>query len=324
MGIELASTKALQRNEWLAFRRRGIGGSDAAKVLGISRWGGPLTVYMDKLGLLPPEEEQSEAAYWGTTLEDVVAREFVRRTGLRVRRRNAIMYHPDHPWMIANVDRVIVGSNQGLECKTVSAFKADEWRDDEVPDAYYIQCQHYMAVMGWDSCFIAALIGGQRFLVKEILRNDEEIAGLIEAERQFWYGNVVLGIPPLAGMFDDMGALYPAQTGEALEAPTEADLQIARALFETREKIRPLEDEKVALENILKSRIGEGAGIEGVATWKQAASRVAVDWEGLAMSLNPSREQIEAHTAVKAGTRRFSFKFKPLGLGASDGDVGGA
>ena len=324
MGIELVSTKELQRNEWLAFRRRGIGGSDAAKVLGLSRWGGPLTVYLDKTGYLPPEEEPSEAAYWGTTLEDVVATEFVRRTGLRVRRRNAIMYHPDHPWMIANVDRVIVGSNRGLECKTVSAFKADEWRGDEIPDAYYIQCQHYMAVMGWDACFIAALIGGQRFLVKEILRNDEEIAGLIEAERQFWLGNVVLGIPPLAGMFDDMGALYPAQTGESLEPPTEEDLRVARELFDVREKIRPLEDEKVALENILKSRIGESAGIEGVATWKQAASRVAVDWEGLAMSLNPSREQIEAHTAVKAGTRRFLFKFKPLGLGASDGDVGGA
>lgn len=311
MVIELVSTKALPRDEWLSLRRRGIGGSDAAKVLGLSRWGGPLTVYLDKTGDLPPEEEPSEAAYWGTTLEDVVAMEFVRRTGLRVRRRNAIMYHPDHPWMIANVDRVIVGSNRGLECKTVSAFKADEWRDDEVPDAYYLQCQHYMAVMGWNSCFIAALIGGQRFLVKEILRNDEEIAGLIEAERQFWYGNVVLGIPPLAGMFDDMGALYPSQAGEALEAPTEADLQIARALFETREKLSALEDEKVALENILKSRIGESAGIEGVATWKQSAPKATVDWEGLARSMNPTREQIEEHTTLKAGMRRLLFKFKP-------------
>jgi putative phage-type endonuclease len=324
MGIERLSTKALPHDEWLALRRRGIGGSDAAKVLGISRWGGPLTVYMDKLGLLPPEEEQSEAAYWGTTLEEVVAREFTRRSGLRVRRKNAIVHHKNYPWMIANVDREVVGTNKGLECKTVSAYKADEWTGDEVPDAYYIQCQHYMAVMEWESCYIAALVGGQRFVFKEILRNDEEINFIIDAERLFWEDHVVPRIPPLAGLFDDAGELFPSQTGDDLETPTDEDLLVAREMYEIREKLKPLEDEKMRLEAYLKTRIGERAGLDGVATWKQAASRVAVDWEGLAMSLNPSREQIEAHTAVKAGTRRFSFKFKPLGLGASDGDVGGA
>ena len=127
-GVIVTKTDVLDRHGWLSIRRKGIGGSDAAKVLGLSKWGGPLTVFLDKTGRLPMEDDEpSEAAYWGTTLEDVVAREFSKRTGLRVQRRNAMFHHPDHPWMIANVDRVIVGSNRGLECKTVSAFKADEW-----------------------------------------------------------------------------------------------------------------------------------------------------------------------------------------------------
>jgi len=263
-GVALARTDAISRAEWLALRRKGIGGSDAAKVLGLSRWGGPLTVYLDKTGILPPDDgEPSEAAYWGTALEDVVAREFARRTGLRVRRRNALCCHPDHPRMIANVDREIVGANKGLECKTVSAYKADEWRGDEVPDAYYLQCQHYMAVMGWESCFIAALIGGQRFVAKEIPRNDEEIRALIEAEMRFWAEHVEAGVPPLPGLGDDVAALYPAQTGEDLLPATEEDLARVGRLVEVR------------------------AAMDG---------------------LTEEREQIEAHTALKEGARRFLLK----------------
>jgi len=237
-----------------------------------------------------------------------VAREFARRTGLRVRRRNALCCHPDHPRMIANVDREIVGANKGLECKTVSAYKADEWRGDEVPDAYYLQCQHYMAVMGWESCFIAALIGGQRFVAKEIPRNDEEIRALIEAEMRFWAEHVEAGVPPLPGLGDDVAALYPAQTGEDLLPATEEDLARVGRLVEVRAAIDGLTEEREQIEAALKARIGAGGGIEGVATWRQSAPRMVVDWEALALSLEPTREQIEAHTALKEGARRFLLK----------------
>jgi len=306
----ICSTKSITREDWLNLRRRGIGGSDAAKVLGISRWGGPLTVYMDKLGLLPLEEEQSEAAYWGTTLEEVVAREFTRRSGLRVRRKNAIVHHKNYPWMIANVDREVVGANKGLECKTVSAYKADEWTGDEVPDAYYIQCQHYMAVMEWESCYIAALVGGQRFVSKEIRRNEDEIRMLIAAERDFWEKHVLAKIPPSAGMFDDVGELFGSQESEDMIPAEEKDLLVARSLAETKKAIHELEDEKAMMENYLKGRIGEHAGLDGVATWRQAASKASINWEALAMSMNPSRDQIEAHTELKKGVRRFLLRIK--------------
>lgn len=310
MSPVICSTKSLTREDWLILRRRGIGGSDAAKVLGISRWGGPLTVYMDKLWLLPPEEEQSEAAYWGTTLEEVVAREFTRRSGLRVRRKNAIVHHPDYPWMIANVDREVVGTNKGLECKTTSAFNAAEWTGDDVPDAYYLQCQHYMAVMEWESCYIAALVGGQRFVSKEIRRNEDEIRMLIAAEKDFWEKHVMAKIPPGGGMFDDVGELFGSQESEDMIPAEEKDLLVARSLAETKKTIHELEDEKAMMENYLKGRIGNHAGIEGVATWRQTASKAAINWEALARSINPSRDQIEAHTELKKGVRRFMLRIK--------------
>jgi putative phage-type endonuclease len=117
---------------------RGIGGSDAAKVLGISRWGGPLTVFMDKTGR-SPEREMTEAMEMGIILEEVTARLFMRRTGLRVARVNRMLQHPEYPWMVANIDRRIVGMKKGLECKTAHFMKTSQWEGDDLPDDYYCQ-----------------------------------------------------------------------------------------------------------------------------------------------------------------------------------------
>ena len=140
----LTSTKGMSRNDWLKQRRKGIGGSDAAKVLGISKWGGPLSVYMEKKGLYTPDEP-GEAAYWGTVLEDVVAREFEKQSGLKVRRENKIFQHAEYPWMLANVDRRIVGANKGLECKTTSNFMGDV-EGDELPA--YSRFRHIASGVG--------------------------------------------------------------------------------------------------------------------------------------------------------------------------------
>ncbi len=174
------------REEWLQFRRSGIGGSDMGAILGLNPWRSVLDVWLDKTSDEEPEEEQSEYAYWGTVLEAVVADEFQRRTGMKVRRCNYTLRSIEHPFMLANIDRELVGIDEGLECKTASAYKEAEWKGDLVPDSYYVQCQHYMAVTGYKAWWIACLIGGNQFVYKRIERNDEFIAQLIEAGRQFW------------------------------------------------------------------------------------------------------------------------------------------
>jgi putative phage-type endonuclease len=132
------NTAAMSREDWLRERRRGIGGSEAAAILGLSPWATPLDVYLDKIGE-GEDVEETEAMYFGTILEGVVADEFSRRTGLKVRRRNALLTHPDYPWMIANIDRMVVGGGL-LECKTCNAF--NPW-NGVVPEHYQIQVQHY-------------------------------------------------------------------------------------------------------------------------------------------------------------------------------------
>lgn len=221
----------MERAEWLEARRQGIGGSDAAAVLGVNPFKSPMTVYLDKLGELP-EREPSEAMRQGTDFEAYVAQRFTEETGKRVRRCNRILYHPEHPFMLANIDRDVIGEDAGLECKTTSPFNKCDFDAGEVPAVYQWQCMHYMAVTGASHWYIAVLVLGQSFHVYRIDRDERLIEALIEREREFWEDHVVPRIPPLptgsAADDDALGLLYPATAPEA----DPADLTAVRAALE--------------------------------------------------------------------------------------------
>jgi len=315
--IILTRTEGMSRDDWLSWRNQGIGGSDAAAVCGVSKWRGPLMVYMEKKGLME-RLEPGEAAYWGTTLEDVVAKEFTKRTGLRVKRRNAMFRHPEYPWMIANVDREMVGANVGLECKTAGTYRGGEWDGDELPDEYYIQIQHYMAVMGWSACWVAVLIGGQRFLCKKVERNNTLIAQIVEKEREFWEEHILKDVPPTIGMADDAAEIWPEDTDAEMVQPDEMSEQLAVELEVVRQQKKEVEERENLLVLKLQEIIGESQGIDGIATWRKSKDAVSVDLERVVSEMaalvpdgdKVQRELTERHSTVKTGSRRFLFKFK--------------
>lgn len=211
--IVMASTTGMSRAEWLDWRRKGLGGSDAAAVCGLSPWESPISVWLQKMGRTPDKEE-SEAMRQGRDLEDYVAKRFEEETGKTVRRRNAILAHPDHPWMLANIDREIVGENAGFEAKTASSYAEDQWADGKIPIQYQIQCHHYMAVTGADAWYIGCLILGRRFVWNRIDRDEATIDHLVSLESEFWVRHV-LGqeMPPPDGSEESeeaITALFPA------------------------------------------------------------------------------------------------------------------
>ena len=105
----LTPTADLPREKWLEFRRQGIGGSDAAAVLGISPFRTGVDLYYDKLGQPVEDDEQNWVAKeMGTVLEDLVARIFAKKTGLKVTPMKMMFQHPDHPWMLADLDRLVI------------------------------------------------------------------------------------------------------------------------------------------------------------------------------------------------------------------------
>lgn len=187
--------------EWLAWRRRGIGGSDAPVIMGLSPYRGLLALYVDKKDLGLDPREPTEAAYWGQQLEEMVAREFERRSGLRVAEPpgDKLVQHPEIPWLIGTPDRIVYDPVTGvrlglLECKTTSARRDEVWEDGPA-EAAVCQLQHYLAVTGDLRGWIACLIGGQRYVHFEIDRDDEYIAELLAKEAEFWR-HVENNIPP--------------------------------------------------------------------------------------------------------------------------------
>lgn len=206
------STVGMSREEWLEHRRRTIGGSDAAAIVGLSNWATPLTVYMDKKGLIP-DKPDSIPMRIGRELEETVARLWMEETGKKCQRRNAILINPRIPFAHANVDRWVVGENAGLECKTTSEMNMKTFRGGEYPANYYVQCMHYMALTGADRWYLAVLVGNRELFTFTIERDEAEIIALMEQEKAFYENHLLPDIMPEPTGKDADGeavsALYP-------------------------------------------------------------------------------------------------------------------
>jgi len=193
--VELAKTLDMPREQWLELRKKGIGGSDSAAIVGLDRYRSPFDVYADKLGL-KPEIPDNEAMRQGRDLEQYVAERFMEATGKKVRRRNAMLQHPEYPFMIADIDRWVVGENAGFEAKTTSVLNRAKFNQGEYPPSYYVQCVHYMAVTGAERWYLAVLVLNKSFHVFTIERDEAEIQALMAAEKDFWENHVLKQIPP--------------------------------------------------------------------------------------------------------------------------------
>jgi putative phage-type endonuclease len=256
----LIQTVDLSREEWLEARRLGIGGSDVSAIAGLSKWKSLVGVYLDKLGQTPHEDLAGEAAYWGNVMKDIVAKEFTVRTGLKVRRRNAILKHPDYPFMLANVDRFIIGKREGLLCKTTSEYLKGEWDCEEIPTAYKLQCQHYMAVTGFTAWHIAVLVGGNKFVHKKIDRDETLITYLINIEKDFWENNVLKQIPPpfdgTEASVDLLKALYPESDYDTeIHLPSEVETLID-SLDQIKVDLTELQTKEKEYKNKIKAFMG--------------------------------------------------------------------
>lgn len=255
-------------------RARGLGGSDIGPMLGLSKWKTPVQLYQEKAGIVPAEPVTGDAALFGILLEDVVAREFARRTGKKVRRKNQTQVHKEHDFLLANIDRDVVGERSGLEVKTTSAWLQQEWGEegsDDVPLYYLTQCAHYMEVMNYDRWYLAVLIGGQEFRWFQMERDVMVAANLIDKCKEFWQ-MVQDKVPPPPLTPEDLQRLYPVDDGGTILASDEAfDWLGKRAeLVDQKKKI----DGKIdVVTMLLKDFVGDRAALIGstgdkLATWK--------------------------------------------------------
>lgn len=315
--LRLVKTNDLSRDEWLVVRKNGIGSSDAAAAVGLNPYKSQLELWMEKTGRdggvpkADPHDEESPM-YWGNILEPIVAAHYARRTGNRVRKINAVLQHPDpdKAWMLANIDREIIGATdvQILECKTAGINGARLWKEG-VPEYVQLQVHHQLAVTGKAAADVAVLIGGQHLEIHRIDRDEAMIARLIELERQFWR-YVERDVPPPADGSESadlaLRYLYPQDSGAVLDFKAERNLSACFAdLVSVRQTIAEHQKLEAQLKQTIQQAMGEASRADfetGSVTWKRTKDSSTVDLPRL---LADHPELQTQYASIKPGSRRF-------------------
>lgn len=311
--IRLIPTKEMPHQEWLQQRKQGLGASDASIAVGLNPFQSPLSLWMNKTGRSKDHEvplTEDSPLTWGTILEPIVAEHYAKRTGRKVRRVNAILQHPDYPWMLANLDRAVVGDDevQILECKTAGVHSAKLWNDG-VPEYIQLQVQHELAVTGYQAADVAVLIGGQKLEIYRINRDEVLITQLIALEQQFWH-YVEKDVPPPAdgsiSSDEALRLLYPNDNQQTLDLREDvAANDCFTELLGVRDKLTALQDS----ENQLKQRLQEIMQAHSIAlfqdgkiTWKQSKPVMRFNSKSFK---SEHAELYQRYSQETAGSRRF-------------------
>jgi len=313
--LRLVKTNDLSREDWLEVRKTGIGSSDAAAAVGLNPYKSQLELWMEKTGRdaglpKPDPNDDTSPMYWGTLLEVFVAAHYTKKSGNRIRKVNAVLQHPEHAWMLANLDREVTGATdvQILECKTAGMNGAKLWRDG-VPEYVQLQVLHQLAVTGKQTADVAVLICGNEFKIYRIERDETMIARLIDLEAKFWNYVESDTAPPADGSDSAataLQALYPQDDGEMLDLSDDVGMCAA---FADLISVRASMAEQVKLEATLKQSIQQRMGNAskavfegGDVSWKRSKDGTALD---VAKLLIDQPELLQRYPLVKTGSRRF-------------------
>ena len=278
--------KNLSREEWLQCRRVGIGGSDVSIIAGLNKYKSIYELWEEKTGEVSLKETASEVAYWGTVLENVVKQEFMKRTGLKVR---------------DNTGELCV-----FEAKTAIEYKKEVW-EEGIPEEYQLQVQHYLAVTGYKKAYIAALVGGNKFYLKEIERDEEMIELIISMEEKFWNCVVEKKMPEPDGAErtgEWLDNYYKKVEKSKILLPEESKGWIDHYL-EVNEELKRLNEEKKELANRLKLLLQNKT--EGVVGMYQVRWNPTVTERLNSKKLKAEQPDIYEQYVEKIEGRRFSI-----------------
>lgn len=300
----LADRKEMSNEQWLAIRKNGIGGSEAGAIAGLNPYSSAYTVWLDKIGEGIPIEE-TESIRQGSDLEDYVAKRFSEKTGKKIKKCNFVLRSKKYPFMLADIDRMIVGENAILECKTTCNYDRYDFAAGEYPAYWLCQIYHYMAVTGAEKAYLAVLEFGRGFYVFQIDRSEEDINGLIDMEKWFWEQYVLSRRQPTVDGSQSTTDAISARCRIADDALPTVDLSAydkeLKYIEEIKYKIKALELEKKGFENSIKTymnqaTIGESDGFR--VSWKNSV-RTSVDSEKLKKELPNIYEQYSKSTEIR-------------------------
>jgi putative phage-type endonuclease len=296
------STKA----EWLEARTKGIGGSEAPAVLGLSKWKTPYQVWQDKRGL-SGEREMTGPLEWGTLLEPVIRQKYADVTGRTVSLPGHLR-DAEYPFMLGTVDG-ITDDNRVLEVKTARSLQ--EWGEpgtDEIPMAYLIQVQHYLRITKLSVADIAVLFAGSDFRIYEVPEDKELQEMIIEREAAFWK-LVEAGEPPEPVTYADAVKRYRISTTKAIEASKNAAYAYS-ILKNIKNEMQILEDKEEEMKLIIMKELADNDTLVSddgstLVTWKQTKPGSKFDAKAFEVA-HP--ELYKQFCKTTDGSRRFLLK----------------
>ncbi len=200
----------MPEEEWLAYRKNGIGGSDAGTIIGVNKYNSPYALWAERVGVVEREFTGNEATEWGNELELPIARMYAKKHYKAVVEWPVILVSEENPFMFANLDFVIVEPSEQFPAGEVTPWRNESvpsgvlgilevkttgisspgtphlWDNNSIPQSYMLQTIHYGVVTGWHDITFAALVPPRGLQVRQLEWDDEIAENLIIAEGQFW------------------------------------------------------------------------------------------------------------------------------------------
>ena len=245
-------------------RQKGLGATDCAVVMGLSQYKTPYELWLEKTGRSEiPAILSDDRLHLRHAHEETISREYMRRKDVKLRRVNQTIFHKRLPFMLCNLDRVIIGQRKIVECKSSSGFMRGYWGEtgsDEAPIEYLLQVQHQMACAEYDDADIAALIDIDDYRIFPTPRNEKIIQKIEGACEKFWVENVLADIPPPPTTRGDLKLMYPVNNGKFIEANAEA-LYSLSYISGIKEEIKALDVQKEKAEKQLIEIIADNDGL---------------------------------------------------------------
>ena len=302
--LVVVDTKELSREEWLACRRRGIGGSDVAAIFGFSPFRTARDIYYDKRNIADVEETEGNwvAMEMGHLLEDLVAEIFHRKTGYEIYQIKKMFAHPRYPFMLAAVDyfgALPNGETAILEIKTTNYNARDNWwlyGKEIVPVYYETQGRHYMAVMDMNRVFFCCLYGNteDEVIIREIGRDAAYEEEMIYLEGEFWERHVLAEVPPPYTEDGDLIAeSVRRHTGAA--DPSAPEVAMGERMTATLMRYLKLQEEKKKSEKLSKQLESDLQRLKGILIAEMGSCCTArCEKEGVSYTItyNPIRRPV--------------------------------
>lgn len=263
--------------EWREERRKGIGGSDVAAIMGLSAYRTPYQVWLDKVQGISDDISEKPAVVWGNILEHIIGEYYASQHPDRsVRRVNGMMRSIARPWAQASLDYEVRDPDLGwgvLEVKTAGWRREDDWSDG-VPIYYATQVAHYLSVSGRPFADVAVLIAGQDYREYRVMRDEEDVETVNRAVDEFWHGNVESGVAPDVDAPDNRYVFeaHPEPGEGYVEVSEDKTADLLNRWVSAKADLDYAKERVEELSAKLKGVIGDNRGLEvstGRLTWNR-------------------------------------------------------